>query len=194
MKKLIIFIAITLLSEPMIAQAGAGSSVIVPPVVLTAFSTRFPNAHLRGWQQRPEGYIADFRLGGKKLFAYYSADGMWKGTETPIKGSRNLPAAVRKGWKNSDYAAWHVEDIKKIDRPEGPLYALHIDNGSLLDADHHDAFHEEYVLFFNGEGRLLFRTFMPDETPPRFIPSLSRRGAAGDLPDRDENGARLDHL
>jgi hypothetical protein len=163
MKKLITLIAIILLTEPMIAQAtpaqpvaaSVRQSVVVPPVVLSAFTSRFPNAHIRDWQQRPEGYIADFKQSGKKLFAYYAADGAWKGTESPIKWTRDLPATVRDGWKNSSYAAWKVEDIKKIDQPDGLLYALHVDNGATLDSDHHDAFLEEYILFFNEAGQLV---------------------------------------
>jgi len=153
MKKLITLIAVILFSEPMIAQAG--NSVVVPQAVLTAFTTRFPKAQVRDWQQRPEGYIADFKQDGKKLFAYYSADGAWKGTETPIKWTKNLPAAVREGWKNSGYGAWYVEDMKKIDQPEGALYALHVDNGVTLDSDHHDNFFEEYIIFFNEAGQLI---------------------------------------
>jgi len=153
MKKLITLIAIALFSQSMIAQAN--NSISVPHAVLAAFTIRFPNAHVRDWQQRPEGYIADFKFDGKKLYAYYAADGTWKGTETPIKWTKNLPTAVKEGWKNSSYAAWYVEDIKKIDQPEGPLYALHVNNGSTLDSDHHDAFLEEYVIFFNGAGQLV---------------------------------------
>jgi hypothetical protein len=153
MKKLITLIAIVLFTEPMIAQAN--NSIVVPPAVLTAFANRFPNAQIRDWRQRPEGYIADFRQNGKKLFAYYSADGSWKGTESPIKWTKLLPAEVKEGWKNSDYAAWYVEDIKKIDQPDGPLYALRVNNGATLDSDHHDAFLEEYVIFFNEAGQLV---------------------------------------
>ena len=162
MKKLSILIIIALLSETMIAQAGptqpvatASASVVVPQAVLTAFTTRFPNAHIRDWQQQPQGYIADFKLDGKKLYAYYAADGSWKGTETPIKWTKNLPPAVKEAWKNSSYGTWYVEDIKKIDQPDGPLYALHVDNGVTLDSDHHDAFFEEYVIFFNEAGQLV---------------------------------------
>ncbi|HEY4335175.1 MAG TPA: PepSY-like domain-containing protein [Puia sp.] len=153
MKKLIILFSIALLSETMIAQAN--NSVVVPQAVLTAFTARFPNAQIRDWQEQPQGFIADFKQNGKKLFAYYAADGTWKGTESAIKWTKNLPPAVKEGWKNSSYSAWYVEDIKKIDQPEGPLYALHINNGSTLDSDHADVFHEEYIIFFNEAGQLV---------------------------------------
>src|ERR1700744_5219418 len=112
MKKLIILLAIAVFSETMIAQAHP--AVVPPQAVVTAFSARFPNAQLKKWEERQEGYIADFKFNGQKVFAYYAADGSWKGPETPIKWSRNLPPAVRQAWKNSDYAAWYILKIKKI--------------------------------------------------------------------------------
>src|ERR1700761_3119564 len=147
MKKIILFLVIAISSHSMFAQAN--TAVEPPQAVTTAFHERFPNGQLKKWEERKEGFIADFRLDGKKLFAYYAADGTWKGTESPIKWTKNLPSAGREGWRNSSYAAWYVLDIKKIETPEQPLYALHVNNGSLLDSDHHDAFLEEYVLFFS---------------------------------------------
>jgi len=153
MKKVFIIIAVVMLSENMIAQKD--SNIIVPSVVATAFSTQFPSGKLKKWEQRKEGYIAVFRQDGKKYFAYYAADGAWKGTETPIKWTKDLPAAVKEGWKRSDYYSWYVMDIKKITTPDQPLYTLHVNNGTLLDADHHDNFLEEYVLFFTPGGELV---------------------------------------
>jgi hypothetical protein len=153
MKKLLVLIAIATFSETMIAQAR--DTIEVPQPVITAFTARFPHAQLKKWEQRKEGFIADFSLDGKKLFAYYAPDGAWMGTESPIKWTWRLPTVVREGWKNSGYGAWYVLDIKKIDRPDGPLYTLHVNNGSLLDSDHHDAFLEEKVLFFSEKGELV---------------------------------------
>jgi hypothetical protein len=153
MKKLIVVLVVALMSQSMIAQAD--TAVVVPQAVASAFATRFPTGQLQKWAQRPQGYIAAFKQDGKKYFAYYAADGTWKGTETPVKWTKNLPADVRKGWIKSGYGTWYVEDIKKIDQPDQPLYVLHVDNSPLLDADHKDAFMEEWVLFFNSNGDLV---------------------------------------
>jgi hypothetical protein len=154
MKKIIILLAIALFSETMIAQAHP--AIVPPQAVVTAFSARFPNAQVKNWQERQDGYIADFKLNGQKFFAYYAADGSWKGTETPIKWSWKLPAAVREAWKNSDYAAWYILKIKKIETPDGPLYVLDINNSPFLDSDHSNpVFQEEYVIFFNEKGDLV---------------------------------------
>jgi Putative beta-lactamase-inhibitor-like, PepSY-like len=154
MKKIIILLVIALFSETMIAQAHP--AVVPPQSVVTAFSARFPNAQVKSWEERQEGYIADFKLNGQKLFAYYAADGSWKGTETPIKWSKNLPPAVRQAWKNSDYAAWYILHIKKIEMADGPLYVLDLNNSPLLDSDHSNpVFEEEYAIFFNEKGDLV---------------------------------------
>lgn len=131
------------------------STIDVPRQVAEAFHERFPDSKVQKWESRKEGFVARFHRGGKVWFAYYTADGAWKGTETPIKWTRDLPAAVKTGWKNSGYYNWKVEDIKKIETPEQPLYVLHVDNGSLLDSDHHDAFLEGYILFFSEKGELV---------------------------------------
>jgi hypothetical protein len=159
MKKLLIAIAAVILSGNMIAQGE--SILVVPQPVTKAFSAQFPAARLKKWEQRKEGYIASFRQDGKKYFAYYSADGSWKGTEAPIKWTKNLPDSVKAGWKTSGYYNWYVEDIKRIETPEQPLYVLHVNNGSLLDSDHHDAFKEEYLLFFSPKGDLVRKEKMP---------------------------------
>jgi hypothetical protein len=153
MKKVIVLLVVALMSKSMIAQAD--TAVVVPQVVATAFSTRFPSGQLKKWEQRKEGYIAVFWQDGKKLFAYYNADGTWQGTESPIKWTKNLPADVKKGWIKSGYGTWYVEDIKKIDQPDQPLYVLKVNNSPLLDADHKDAFMEKWVLFYNAGGQLV---------------------------------------
>ena len=158
MKKVFVLLAVALMTQSMTAQSD--STVVVPQAVASAFTTRFPAGELKKWEQRKEGYIAVFRQSGKKYFAYYAADGAWKGTESPIKWTKNLPERVKEGWKNSGYYDWYVRDIKKIETPEQPLYALHVDNGVKLDSDHHDAYLEEYVLFFSEDGHLVRKDTM----------------------------------
>jgi hypothetical protein len=153
MKKFFAIVLMAALSENMFAQQD--TAVIVPAQVKSAFTAQFPDGQLKKWEQRKEGYIAKFTRSGKSYFAYYAADGSWKGTEMPIKWTKNLPDSVKSGWKNSGYYSWYVEDIKKIETPEQPLYVLHVDNTSLLDSDHKDAFREEWLLYFSGSGELV---------------------------------------
>lgn len=77
------------------------------------------------------------------------------GTESSIKRTRHLPVAVQAAWKNSGYSDWYVHNIRKIETPEQQLYVLHLNNGTLLDANKYDAFKEDHVLYFTREGALV---------------------------------------
>lgn len=153
MKKLIALIAIALFSQTMIAQAGP--AIVPPQAVTAAFAARFPNVQVKKWSEQQQTYYATFRLKGKKTFAYYNPDGSWKATEYKMKWSWNLPPKVRQAWKNSDFAAWYLMDIKRIETPDQTLYALHVNSSPLLDADHNQIDKEEYELFFNTNGDLV---------------------------------------
>jgi|HubBroStandDraft_1064217.scaffolds.fasta_scaffold267785_2 hypothetical protein len=158
MKKLIILIAIALFCKSMIAQAhpAAASNAVEPPqAVMTALAARFPNVQVRKWAEKQDTYFACFRWKGKKTYAYYSADGSWKATEVSMKWSWNLPEKVRQAWRHSDFAAWYPMDITRIETPDGILYALHVNNSPLLDSDHSQIDHCEYVIFFNENGELV---------------------------------------
>jgi hypothetical protein len=155
MKKLITLIAIAFFSETMIAQAGPSSPTVPPQAVLTAFTSRFPNVQVKKWAEQQDTYYALFRLKGKKTFAYYNADGSWKATEIPMKWSWNLPEKVKQAWRHSDFAAWYLMDIKRIETPDQILYALHVNSSPLLDADHNQIDREEVEIFFNEKGELV---------------------------------------
>ncbi len=153
MKKVLFVLVVAFISETMIAQAD--TAVTVPPAVVSAFNSRFPSAQLNKWQQRPQGYIAVFRQNGQKLFAYYSADGSWIGTEFPIHWSNDVPQAVKQGWKNSNYAGWKRNEVKRIDYPDSLVYVLYVDNSPTLNAEHMAIDAEKWALFFDQKGNLV---------------------------------------
>ena len=127
----------------------------VPQQVKQSFTTQFPEGRLKKWESCKEGYIARFRQDGKLYFAYYSADGGWQGTERPVKWTRHLPKKVQEAWKGSGYVQWYVHEIRRINTPEKQLFVMHVTNSPLLNADNHDAFREDHVLYFTPEGKLV---------------------------------------
>lgn len=145
-------------SGAVIANANSAPRVMPPSAVRSAFETRFPNAKVKEWSERKEGqkdtYTATFKENGKKLFAYYDPDGTWEGTGTPLKWSKDLPMAVRQAWRNGDYAAWKIMDIREIKTPGGMLYQLHLNN-SLEDHTHDFAIDDECKLIYNSQGQLV---------------------------------------
>src|ERR1700743_730726 len=101
MKNLLAAIASFILIQSVSAQSTVSAEV--PQKVYTAFSGKFPEGDLKKWETRKEGYVAHFKKDGKKHYAYYSHEGHWKGTESPVRRTKHLPVAARTAWGKSDY-------------------------------------------------------------------------------------------
>ena len=153
MKNLLAAIASFILIQSVSAQSTVSAEV--PQKVYTAFSGKFPEGDLKKWETRKEGYVAHFKKDGKKHYAYYSHEGDWKGTESPVKRTRHLPVAVQTAWEKSSYVSWYVHNIRKIETPDQQLFVMHLNNGPLLSSDKHDAFKEDHVLYFTRDGELV---------------------------------------
>jgi alkyl sulfatase BDS1-like metallo-beta-lactamase superfamily hydrolase len=156
MKKLLAAIASVILLQPFSTKLSA--QVVdgkVPVAVSRAFSGKFPGGDLRKWEVRREGYIARFKKDGKKHYAYYSQEGHWKGTESPIRRMRHLPDSVKTAWESSGYAGWYVHNIKKIETPDQRLYVVHVNNSPTLDANKVDNFSVEHLLYYTSSGKLM---------------------------------------
>lgn len=140
MKKILVAIASFILLHQASAQSTARSEV---------------PSNVTKWEIRKEGKIAHFKKDGRKHYAYYTHDGQWKATESPVRRTRHLPEAVQTAWKNSGYTNWYVHNIRKIETAEQQLYVLHLNNTVLLDANKVDNFKEDHVLYFTREGELV---------------------------------------
>jgi hypothetical protein len=94
---------------------------------------------------------------GKKLMAWYSEGSNWIKTEKRIPLSKDLPLAVKKGFDNSQYISWHIDNIKEVSmrNASSPVYVIHVDNGDKLDSDHYDAMKKDVYLSFDPEGVLV---------------------------------------
>jgi hypothetical protein len=149
MKKLMAAVASFILIQHISAQSIPANSV--PKPVQTAFFTQYPPASLKKWELRKEGYVAVFKIDGKKHYAYYTADGKWVATETRVKRTRHLPDAVRQAWLNSGYADWYVHNIRKMETAEGHSYVMHLNDGNKLDANHFDAHNRDHVLVMSNQ-------------------------------------------
>jgi hypothetical protein len=126
----------------------------VPPAVAQAFATQFPRAHLKKWETISTGYQAIFRLKDQKCLAIYTASAVWKETDYPVKWTRQLPTAVRTGWRNSGYVSWELMGIRKIVTPAQTWYTMHVGEVQSLGPDDTDI-GSEYILYFSPEGELV---------------------------------------
>ena len=166
MRTLTIVLAAGLLAGAGTAQANDSArvhAIAAPPQpVAAAFAARFPDARDVKWKTADsKSYLAHFKTRDKKDVAYYAPNGKWQATETPVSWSWKLPPAVRKGWRNSNYAAWYIVKINKVATPDQTLYCLDVNNMPLLDDNHVFNFETEYKLYFSPDGRLVREEMQP---------------------------------
>jgi hypothetical protein len=150
-------IAILLLAAVFFENATAQQNVSgnIPKDIVQAFSKTYPAAHVKHWKMDSGNYAAEFLTDKKKAFAVYSPGGQWLNTTIKIRFTKNLPDAVKTALSNSKYNNWYVDEIKELQSPNNHLFLVYVNNGSLLDSDHYDAFKEDYLLYFDADGKLM---------------------------------------
>ena len=119
-------------------------SVRVPAAVQGAFGKMFPAASHVEWEDRGGYVVADFRSAGTVMQAWFDAAGKWHMTEEDISYAE-LPQAVRTAYEAGDYAAWHVDDVDKLQR-NGQ------ETGYVIEVEHAK---QECGLYYSEDGVLL---------------------------------------
>lgn len=97
--------------------------------VLQAFSAKYPNAKRTEWESKYGYKKAEFHIGSQELEAWFDAQGNWLLTETDISYNA-LPQAVKDAFKAGQYAAWKVDDVDMLERPDAPtVYVIEVEKG-----------------------------------------------------------------
>ena len=129
---------------------------LLPPNIAAGLNARYPNAKIKNWEVANDQYRIKITKDGSKELTYFSTDGKWLRTEKHLALTKDLPPAVKKGFQQSDYAAWKVDNISEVSTPGDPIrYVLDVDDGNQLDSWHYDAFKKEFLLHFDLNGRLI---------------------------------------
>ena len=119
-------------------------SVRVPAAVQGAFGKMFPAASHVEWEDRGGYVVADFRSAGTVMQAWFDAAGKWHMTEEDISYAE-LPQAVRTAYEAGDYAAWHVDDVDKLQRNgQETVYVIEVEHAK-----------QEFDLYYSEDGVLL---------------------------------------
>lgn len=119
-------------------------SVRVPAAVQGAFGKMFPAASHVEWEDRGGYVVADFRSAGTVMPAWFDAAGKWHMTEEDISYAE-LPQAVRTAYEAGDYAAWHVDDVDKLQRNgQETVYVIEVEHAK-----------QEFDLYYSEDGVLL---------------------------------------
>jgi len=145
--------AITLFSYNAKAQKANDE---IPPVVTTAFSAKYSQAHLKKWESKNDTCIALFNSNKKTYKAYYTKDGNWVSTERTLKHTTSLPLAARDYLKEGKYASWHIDRLRKVETPAQTMYIAHIDNHSGSQSEYENAGSSvDRWLYFANNGKLI---------------------------------------
>lgn len=111
-----------------------------------ALRSKYPNASHVEWETRSGYYVAEFYDNGTELDAWFSADAVWKMTETDLGIDVNkLPAVVKDAFMGSNYSTWSVDDIDQYEREDMTFYLIEIEKRGEKDRN----------LYYNEQGGLL---------------------------------------
>lgn len=133
----------------------------LPDKVEKAFATLYPAVPVRRWLFKDSVYTTLVTYNNHNTIASFHSDGEWIRTETTIRKSRHLPANVKEGLLNSQFAQWYVETMQKEETAKDTVYRIIVDNGNLLDGDHLPAFFVKYRLDFLTSGDLRRIVLLP---------------------------------
>lgn len=130
--------------------------------VKEAFTAKYPGAKDVRWNTRNTYSIAEFKDNGTNASAWFDGAGTWYMTETDIPYAA-LPQTVQTAFKASEYGAWRVDDVDKIER-EGAetVYVIEAEHGA-----------SEADLYYTPDGVLVKTLFDTDNDHDYedFIPS-----------------------
>jgi len=132
------------------------TTTTVPNSVSAAFAAKYPKAELKKWSETSGSYIAEAKDDHQKFYASFDQSGNWLSTASKISWSWKLPSDVRTSLRNSKYAAWKIDGIKKVDSPSDGFYQVCVDDHFLhRDGAHALAFTNNKVLNIKANGEIV---------------------------------------
>jgi hypothetical protein len=152
LKSLVLVAAMGMVSYGAMAQ----KTVSVPSNVSTAFSTQYPQANLKNWTMDHDQYVASFKYNKRDWRAYYSADANWLSSERDIKHMKTLPYDVRHSLRTGKFAAYHVDQIARVQTPARNMYKIRVDNNNGQQTAYENAGSiDNETLYYSERGRLI---------------------------------------
>lgn len=159
-KTIVLIAAMGIISYPVIAQKMTS----VPQSAIDDFSSKYNQAQLKNWKTENNEYIASFVMNNRKWQAYYDNNGHWVETERTIRHIKNLASDIRKSLRNSQFASYHIDEVRLIQTPSKTIYSLEVDNnsGNKMLYDNIGSFDDE-LLYFSPKGELIKTVNNSDE-------------------------------
>ena len=136
------------------SSISAQNSSKVPVEISSAFTAKYPKAEVKKWVVTNNQFTAKAKDAGQVFYATFNNNGQWVQTISKISWSWKLPADVNGALKQSKYATWRVDKLKKVETPAGEYYQVLVDNLFLQPDADHAAFADNYILEFKPNGKL----------------------------------------
>ena len=157
-----------------------------PEAVQKALLARYPDATRINWKQQNGYEKADFERPDSQLpggysdcSAWFDGSGDWYMTESEIAVGA-LPQAVRAAFNASEYAAWRIEEVERIERKDmETLYSIEAEGRSATGAE------SDVELYYTADG-ILVRTVVDRDDDevllPEALPEAVRSYIAANYP------------
>ncbi|MFA6923412.1 MAG: hypothetical protein WC223_04075 [Bacteroidales bacterium] len=127
MKKLIILLTALFVQFAIVkAQEDKIDEAKVPKNILQTFKEKYPTATSAKWSKTKKTYNVKFKIDNFKCFtAYNTADGKCDGATIGMSFD-NLPAAVKEGFKKSEFKDCPIKEVMASSTNMETLYYLYL--------------------------------------------------------------------
>lgn len=156
--------------------------------VVSAFKAKYPDAKRIEWESKKGYQVVDFTLEAKESEAWFDANGNWLLTETDIRFNE-LPMAIQSVFVVSPYAAWKVEDVDMLIRPDAAtVYVIEVEKGE-----------QEVDIYYAEDGALLKEvtdgsddSHEPSAAPAALLEKINTLYPGATVLEYDREGAYLE--
>ncbi|MBS1525073.1 MAG: PepSY-like domain-containing protein [Bacteroidetes bacterium] len=152
LKSIILIAAMGMISYSAMAQ----NHIAVPSSVTGDFALKYPGVEVNKWKMNNNEYVANFKMNGRECDAFYSKDGDWLSTQVVMKHLKNLSPDIKAAIRNSQYASYHIDGVKRMHTPNQEMFIIEVDNnsGNKMIYDNLGSY-DDRLLYYTSDGRLV---------------------------------------
>lgn len=145
-----------------------------------AFEEKYPAATRVSWDTHGIYYVAKFHINRQEMEAWFDQSGQWFMTETNLTFGQ-LPEKVAQAFRASRYAAWRVDDVDKVERPDQEIvYVIEVEQGE-----------QDLDLHYTAEGILLKAEASDGDTFPADHLTNTLPASVKEFIEKNYPGARI---
>lgn len=109
---------------------GATLPSLLSETIKNRIAQLYPGAVILAYELEKQLIEVDIRHDNRYKEAGFDPDGKWLYTEWEI-GETELPDTVKQALQGPAYAGWRIDDIERIEKPEGVFFQIELEKGDL---------------------------------------------------------------